>query len=258
LYLTLASRTVLSNTNGTRSEYEIQGRSNPAFSHSSLLTGYSYAICNRLTSWEVVMVKSRSRDVMESRKRHPEMVRLELIIHSDVKDQFKRLQESNRLTNSELFTRMVQAGLSDREQATDTTLCSPAHLDKLKWLAGCCTVTPEAMMERLIDSEIEEQQLISKRKRIHETDSMVKPLQVARFLLELYDGDRETARKEYYEHLRHLNPDWVFHSSSITTDVSRLYGGVKNQLRMHPYPLEPPKRSTLKRPVKVANGTPTL
>jgi len=193
------------------------------------------------------MVKSRSRDVMESRKRHPEKVRLELIIHSDVKDQFKRLQESNRLTNSELFTKLVQAGLPDREQNADTTLCSPAHLDKLKWLAGCCAVTPEAMMERLIDSEIEEQQLISKRKRIHETDSMEKPLQVARFLLELYDGDRETARKEYYEHLKHLNPDWVFHSSSITTDVSRLYGGVKNQLRMHPYPLEPPKRASKKK-----------
>jgi len=184
------------------------------------------------------MSKSRSKDVMESRKRHPEKVRLELIIHSDVKGQFEQLYDSNRLTSPEitksaLFERLVKAGLP-KEQATETTLCSPVHLDKLKWLADCFAVTPAEMLERLIDARFDERPPMDKFEEIHKAHSTTKPAEMARLLYELFEGDRAAAYQEYKRYLSFLQPGWVYDTTRKGTDpLAARFGRVDNALREH-------------------------
>jgi hypothetical protein len=174
------------------------------------------------------MVKIRSRDVMKSRKNHPERVRVEFTVHVDVKDQFERLYKVNRLTRPELFTRMVQAGLPDNEQTTNTLPCSPEHLEKLNWLADCYAVTMETMLERLIDTE---HKALERQNKIYEAHSSTTNPEMARFLYELFEGDRMAAYQGYKKFLYGLYPGWVYISANKKTDPkARRFDGVDKAL----------------------------
>lgn len=156
------------------------------------------------------------------RKRHGSNTnegRINMVVSITAVTKLGELAAQQGVAKKAMLERLILEG---REHATNT-LCSPEHLGKLKEIADCYAVTLEDMLERMIDPEV-------KRLRLRETDHMEKNTEIALFLLDLFGGDQDKARREYRAHLQRINPEWVFVTEETSNEITRRFKGVMTSL----------------------------
>lgn len=122
-----------------------------------------------------------------------------------------------------------------KSRTINLSATSEAHL---KALASAYGVTQEEVIARALAAayaELGEEHIIE---QLKSTDEM-KPVEVARFLLDACSGDRKRAGKLYLEYQQRKHPGFKMSKKNPEhRTVESRYRGVVNQIRQQQWPIE--------------------